>query len=65
MSHELVTKRRVTPMKKTTAALIRDLNHNRRLLDRMKREGMDKVSDTAIVERAMTAIIAELYIRGN
>jgi len=46
-------------------ALIRDFNHNRRLIDRMKREGMDKVSDTAIVEQAMTAIIAELYIRGN
>ena len=52
-------------MQKTTDALIRDLNHNRRLIDRMKREGMDKVSDTAIVEQAMTAIIAELYIRGN
>ncbi len=65
MSHELITKRRVTPMQKTTSALIRDLNHNRRLIDHMKREGMDKVSDTAIVEKAMTAIIVELYIRGN
>lgn len=52
-------------MQKTTDALIRDLNHNRRLIDHMKREGMDKVSDTAIVEQAMTAIIVELYIRGN
>ncbi|CAA0259669.1 MULTISPECIES: hypothetical protein [Enterobacterales] len=52
-------------MRKTTDALIRDLNHNRCLLDRMKREGMDKVSDTVIVERAMIAIIAEVYIRGN
>lgn len=65
MSHELITTRRVTPMKKTTDALTRNLNHNRRLLDRMKREGMDKVSNTAIVEQGMTAIIAELYIRGN
>lgn len=52
-------------MQKTTNALIRDLNHNRRPIDHMKREGMDKVSDTAIVEQAMTAIIVELYIRGN
>ncbi|HAJ3457406.1 TPA: hypothetical protein HMU77_24840 [Escherichia coli] len=65
MSHELVTKRSGTLMRKTTDALIRDLNHNRCLLDRMKREGMDKVSDTVIVERAMIAIIAEVYIRGN
>lgn len=65
MSQELVTKRRVTPMRKTTDALIRDLNHNRCLLERMKHEGLDKVSDTVIVERAMTAIIAEIYIRGN
>jgi|GEM_PF-2496002 len=50
--------------KKTTYALIRDLNHNNRLLDQMKREGMDKVSDTTIVERGITAIIAEIYIRG-
>ncbi|MGX8970978.1 hypothetical protein, partial [Klebsiella pneumoniae] len=60
-----VTKRSGTLMRKTTDALIRDLNHNRCLLDRMKREGMDKVSDTVIVERAMIAIIAEVYIRGN
>lgn len=52
-------------MIKTTDALIRDFNHSRRLLERMKREGMDKVSDTVIVERSMTAIIAEIYIRGN
>lgn len=52
-------------MRKTTNALIRDLNHNRCLLERMKREGMDKVSDTVIVKRAMTAIIAEMYLRGN
>ncbi|WP_220456144.1 hypothetical protein, partial [Klebsiella pneumoniae] len=58
-------KRSGTLMRKTTDALIRDLNHNRCLLDRMKREGMDKVSDTVIVERAMIAIIAEVYIRGN
>jgi hypothetical protein len=31
----------------------------------MKRDGMDKVSNTTIVEQAMTAIIAELYIRGH
>lgn len=52
-------------MIKTTDALIRDLNHNCRLLERMKREGMDKVSDTVIVDRAIITIIAELYLRGN
>ncbi|HDL9610219.1 TPA: hypothetical protein PX826_004837 [Escherichia coli] len=52
-------------MRKTTGALIRYFNHNRYLLERMKREGMDKVSDTVILERAMTIIIAEIYIRGH
>lgn len=52
-------------MRKTTNTLIRDLKHNRSLLNRMKFEGMDKVSDTGIVERAMAAIIVELYLRGN
>ncbi|EJO3046806.1 hypothetical protein QBC30_005056 [Citrobacter freundii] len=52
-------------IKKTTDALIRDLNHNNRLLGRMKREGMDNVSDTAIVKRSITAIITEIYIRGR
>jgi hypothetical protein len=52
-------------MTKRTDILIRDLNHNNSLLDHMRRSGMDKVSDTAIVDRAIITIIAELYLRGN
>lgn len=51
-------------MELTTKRLVKDLMHNRRLLDEIYQSGMSRFYNTNMIHDAIDSIIAELRRRG-